>query len=178
MPKKIKNTKKSAKPNSKPESEPPRRNFLRKLWFGLGILALAEFVGVVFAFFKPRRPPIKEGDFGSLVEAGPIESFDPDSVTAFIRGKFYLSRLKDGGFLAISRKCTHLGCTVTWNSEKKQFICPCHASAFDITGDVIKPPAPRALDLYEAYIENGIVKVNPGKKIKRSGFDMNQVVKS
>ncbi len=176
MPKLSKNANKSAEPISTPE--PSRRNFLRILWIGLGILALIEFVGVVFAFFKPRRPSLKEGDFGNLIEAGTVESFDPESVTAFIRGKFYLSRLKNGGFLAISRKCTHLGCTLPWDSEKKQFICPCHASAFDITGDVVNPPASRALDLYETYIENGIVKVNTGKMIKRSGFDVNQVVKS
>ena len=176
MPKQFKNKPKKAEPSL--TSEPSRRNFLRKLWIGLGILALAEFVGVVFAFFKPRRPPVKEGDFGGLIEAGKVESFEPGSVTAFIRGKFYLSRLKDGGFLAISRKCTHLGCTLPWDPEKKQFICPCHASSFDITGKVINPPASRALDLFEAYIENGIVKVNTSKTIKRSAFDVNQVVKS
>ena len=176
------NQKKHLKQNeelqSTSEPGPSRRNFLRKLWIGLGILALAEFVGIFFAFLKPRKPPVKESDFGGFIEAGPVESFEPGSVTAFIRGQFYLSRLKGGGFLAISRKCTHLGCTLPWNSEKKQFICPCHASTFDITGDVISAPAPRALDLYEAYIENGIVKVNTGKRIKRSGFDVSQVVKS
>lgn len=176
MPKKIKD--KPHEADHITELDSPRRSFLKKLWIGLGILALAEFVGIFFAFLKPRKPPVKEGDFGGFIEAGPVESFEPGSVTAFIRGQFYLSRLKDGGFLAISRKCTHLGCTLPWNSEKKQFICPCHASTFDITGDVISAPAPRALDLYEAYIENGIVKVNTGKRIKRSGFDVSQVVKS
>ncbi len=173
-----KHLKQNEKLQSTSESGSSRRNFLRKLWIGLGILALIEFVGVVFAFFKPRKPPAKEGNFGSLIEAGTVESFDPESVTAFIRGKFYLSRLKNGGFLAISRKCTHLGCTLPWDSEKKQFICPCHASAFDITGDVVNPPASRALDLYETYIENSIVKINTEKVIKRTGFDVNQVVKS
>jgi cytochrome b6-f complex iron-sulfur subunit len=162
---------------SKPTLEPSRRNFLRKLWIGLGILALAEFVGIIFAFFKPRKSGVEERDLGNLIEAGKVESFEPGSVTAFIRGKFYLSRLNDGGFLAISRKCTHLGCTIPWDSEKKRFICPCHSSAFDIMGDVINPPASRSLDLYETYIENGIVKVNTGKLIKRSGFDANQVVR-
>jgi cytochrome b6-f complex iron-sulfur subunit len=178
MLKQKKHLKQNEEHQSTSESGSSRRNFLRTLWIGLGILALAEFVGICAAFLKPRKPPVKEGDFGNLIEAGQAESFDPNSVTAFVQRRFYLSRLKDGGFLAISRKCSHLGCTLQWNSEKKQFICPCHASTFDITGDVISPPAPRALDLYEAYIENGIVKVNTGKRIKRSGFDINQVVKS
>jgi cytochrome b6-f complex iron-sulfur subunit len=154
-----------------------RRSFLRKLWVGLGILAGAEFVGVVFAFLRPRKPPVRETDFGGIIEAGPIDDFEPDSVTAFIRGQFYLSRLKDGGFLALSRKCTHLGCTVPWDSEGNIFPCPCHSSAFDRTGEVISPPAPRALDLHPVDIENGIVRVDTGKKIKRKSFKISQVVR-
>lgn len=147
--------------------EPSRRSFLKKVWMVLGFVALAEFIGLVVAFLKPRKPRIKEGDFGGIITAGAVDDFAPNSVTAFRQGKFYLSRLEDGEFLALSRKCTHLGCTVTWDSEKKRFECPCHASAFDIKGDVINPPAPRALDLYAVSIENGIVKVDTGRKAQR-----------
>jgi len=110
------------------------------------------------------------------MEAGPVAKFPLNSVTAFIRGKFYLCRLEDGGFLAVSRKCTHLGCTVPWLDKEKRFACPCHASAFDIKGEVINPPAPRPLDLYRLFIENNIVKVDIGKRIKRSLFREDQVV--
>ena len=57
-------------------------------------------------------------------------------------------RLDDGGLLALSCKCTHLGCTVPWVEKEKKFLCPCHASAFDITGNVINSPAARALDTF------------------------------
>ena len=77
--------------------------------------------------------------------------------------------------MAISRTCTHLGCTVPWVEEEKRFACPCHASTFDITGDVINSPAPRALDLFPVVIENNVVKVNTGKRIKRSEFRASQV---
>jgi cytochrome b6-f complex iron-sulfur subunit len=82
--------------------------------------------------------------------------------------------LTDGGFLALSRKCTHLGCTVPWLEKEKRFACPCHASAFDIAGDVISPPAPRALDIYPVTIENDIVKVDISKPIKRTEFRFDQ----
>ena len=154
-----------------------RRRFLHKFWVGLGIFAGLEFMGVVFAFLKPRKPSVGEKDFGGILEVGLVDDFEPDTVTAFIRGKFYLAKLKDGGFMALSRKCTHLGCTVLWESESKIFLCPCHASAFDITGEVISPPAPRALDLYPLIIENGIVTVDTGKRIKRRGFKISQVVR-
>jgi len=158
--------------------EVKRRSFLTTLWTALGILALVEFIGVAVAFLRPRKPKVKEGVFGSIITAGAVDDFELNSVTAFQRGKFYLARLEDGGFLAISRKCTHLGCTVPWVSENKRFECPCHASAFDIKGDVISAPAPRALDLYPVKIENQIVKVDTGKPIQRKRFEEGQVVKT
>ena len=52
---------------------------------------------------------------------------------------------KNGGFLAMSRTCTHLGCTVPWVEDEGRFVCPCHSSVFDINGDVVDPPAFQAL---------------------------------
>ncbi|MFZ0611438.1 MAG: hypothetical protein WAM73_04300, partial [Desulfobacterales bacterium] len=87
----------------------PRRKFLMKLWFGLGLVAVGELVWIVTSFLRPRRSPTPDGDFGAIVTAGPVDGFPRNSVTAFPRGHFYLARLEDGGFLAISRRCTHLG---------------------------------------------------------------------
>ncbi|MBW2192371.1 MAG: ubiquinol-cytochrome c reductase iron-sulfur subunit [Deltaproteobacteria bacterium] len=155
-----------------------RRSFLNALWIALGIVALVEFIGLVTAYLLPRKKKAKAGDFGTLIEVGPVETFAIDSVTAFVRGRFYLARLEDGGFLALSRKCTHLGCTVPWLAKEKKFACPCHSSAFDIRGEVISSPAPRALDLYRVFIENNIVKVDTGKQIKRSEYRDEQVTYS
>ena len=74
----------------------------------------------------------------------------------------------------MSRTCTHLGCTVPWVEDEGRFVCPCHASALAINGDVLEPPAPRALDLFEVQIVNGIVNVDTGKQRKRSAFDPEQ----
>jgi cytochrome b6-f complex iron-sulfur subunit len=148
---------------------------LTKLWVLLGIVALAELFSLVFAFFKPRKQRISVADRDAIIVAGPLDSFLPGTVTAFVRGKFYLARLADGGFLALSRTCTHLGCTVPWVAKENKFICPCHSSEFDITGEVISPPAPRALDIYQIVIENNMVKVDTAKRMKRSTFDTAQI---
>jgi cytochrome b6-f complex iron-sulfur subunit len=111
-----------------------------------------------------------------MVSAGAVESFPPGTVEGFQRGQFYLVRLDSGGFLAISCKCTHLGCTVPWVEKEKKFLCPCHASSFDITGNVTAAPAPRALDMFQVTIENNVVKVDTSKRIKRSGFNSEQLV--
>ena len=154
---------------------PSRRSFLNILWLSLGLVALVEFVTVTFAFLRPQKSKARRERSDAIVSGGALDQFMPDSVTAFVRGRFYLARLADGGFLALSRKCTHLGCTIPWVEEDKKFICPCHGSAFDITGNVISSPAPRALDMYPVIIENDIVKVDTGKLLKRSEFRADQV---
>ncbi len=157
---------------------PTRRSLLGKIWVALGGLALLEGVWVVTNFLKPRRNENSNQTAEKLIIAGPIENFDLGSVTAFQQGKFYLARLDDGGFLAIHRECTHLGCTLPWIGNEGQFVCPCHASVFDIKGQVLSPPAPRPLDLFTIRIENGIVKVDTSKLMKRNSFSESQVARS
>jgi cytochrome b6-f complex iron-sulfur subunit len=159
-----------------PAAEPAargRRSFLDRLWKALGILALVEMAAVVTAYLAPRKA--RGGSGEALVVAGPVAEFTPASVRPFPAGRFYLVRLADGGFLALSSKCTHLGCTVPWNEKEKTFPCPCHASAFDLRGDVLSPPAPRSLDLFPVVIEAGVVKVDTGRRIERSRFEPGQV---
>jgi cytochrome b6-f complex iron-sulfur subunit len=158
-------------------TEPSRRSFLNKLWIALGFVALAEIITVALTFFRSNKSKVREADSNAMVTAGQVDKFETNSVTAFVRGRFYLARLKDGGFLALSRKCTHLGCTVPWVEKEMKFVCPCHASAFDITGEVINSPAPRPLDIYPIVIENNVVKVDTSKPIKRDQFEVSQVVR-
>jgi cytochrome b6-f complex iron-sulfur subunit len=152
---------------------PPRRDFLGKVGRGLGILAGVEILAVVVAYLAPGKGGAGRGD--ALVVAGPVAEFTPSSVRAFPGGKFYLARLADGGFLALSSRCTHLGCTVPWDEKTKTFPCPCHASTFDLQGNVLAPPAPRALDLFPVTIEGGIVKVDTSRRIERQRFEPGQV---
>ena len=151
-----------------------RRTFLNRLWLGIGGLAVLESLALVATFLRPRTSPATMDAADPVVVAGPVEAFEPGSVTAFVQGRFYLSRLEDGGFLALSRSCTHLSCSVPWNADEQRFVCPCHASAFDRRGDVLQPPAPRAMDLFEVMIEHGIVSVDTGKRIKRTAFARGQ----
>jgi len=154
-----------------------RRSFLARMMRVLGGVAILEAGWIAVSALVPRRhrSPLKSGP--GVMVAGPVERFEPGSVTAFADGKFYLARLEDGGFLAVHRKCTHLGCSVPWNVDEQRFACPCHASAFDIRGDVVNAPAPRPLDIFPVAIENGIVTVDTGQLIRRKAFESSQVVR-
>jgi cytochrome b6-f complex iron-sulfur subunit len=156
-----------------PNNNTSRRDFLKLAWAGLGALVAVETGAMSIAFSLPR---LADGEFGGIVTAGLVDEFPVNSVTPFNNARFYLSRLEDGGFLALYRKCTHLGCTVPWEQAKNEFNCPCHASAFDRRGDVLNPPAPRAMDLFAVIIEDGTVKVDTGAVIQRDKFDQSQLV--
>ena len=61
----------------------------------------------------------------------------------------------DGDVVAFGPLCPHLGCAYRFNSEKKEFNCPCHTSAFDLEGKVLGGPSQRPLDRYDVRVENG-----------------------
>src|SRR5450755_4649079 len=51
---------------------------------------------------------------------------------------------------AFSAKCTHEGCTVTFQPAQSQIWCPCHDGRFDLSGRVISGPPPQPLLKYAA----------------------------
>ncbi len=156
--------------------QPSRRRFLNRIWLILAAIGVVEFGVMLIHFFRPRKPQAGLPEAKTRITVGRISDFRPGSVTAYPQGRFYLVCLEDGGFMALSRQCTHLGCTVPWDAENQQFACPCHASVFDITGGVINAPAPRPLDRFPVTIENEWVHVDFGQRIRRGQFRDDQVV--
>lgn len=68
---------------------------------------------------------------------------------------------KAGAYLALNRKCPHLGCTVPFTpgftfpdpgngdqSVTGWFRCPCHGSTYSDTGRRVFGPAPRSMDVF------------------------------
>jgi cytochrome b6-f complex iron-sulfur subunit len=148
-----------------------RRGFFNRVWAWLGVIAGIELTGISLAFIFSGGKRSEKKDLSQVKTIGRIDDISPDSVYPFRSGQLYLVRMKDGGFLALSIKCTHLGCSIRWNEDHEKFICPCHSSEFDIKGNVLNPPAPTALNTFPVIIEQGVVKVDLGKKIKRRRFE-------
>ena len=160
--------------NDNPE-KPGRRDFLKNSWKILGLIAAIEFSFFTLNLLRPLSGKNKSKTISSLKILGNVEDFSINSVTTDRANKLFLVREPDGGFLALSLTCPHLGCSVSWEEKNAQFICPCHSSAFDKVGDLINSPAPRPLDYYPIIIEGGKVKIDLSKKTKRSNFETNQL---
>ena len=145
-----------------------------QLWFVLTVIGLALLMasGTLF-FLSGRKDEVTRKPI--LIDCGAINNYKHGTVTLIGKGNFYIACLEDGGFLAISKRCTHLGCSVPWIKETKQFECPCHASVFSITGDILKSPAAKALDLFKITFSGDKLNVDISKPIHRSKFIANQV---
>lgn len=54
-------------------------------------------------------------------------------------------RDEGGAVHAVSARCTHLGCLVSFNEAETAWECPCHGSRFGVDGEVLHGPAVRPL---------------------------------
>ncbi len=162
-----------------------RRQFLSRAWWTAAGLLVVESTGGLVASLWPK---LKAGAFGSKVSIASVaeaQAMPVGTITYFSEQRLYLSRV-ESGFLALYRRCTHLGCVVPWLPDepseddlaaKGRFNCPCHGAIYDRYGVVHAGPAPRPLELFPIAIERGELVVDTGTIIQRSGFDESQVTK-
>ncbi len=65
-------------------------------------------------------------------------------------------------YVAVDPTCPHRKCLVDWNTGKSAFVCPCHASEFDLEGNVTKGPANTGLPaLYSVKVEGEDIMIAP-----------------
>lgn len=99
---------------------------------------------------------------GNFKEIGTIAQLDKDGTLLSADKKIAVVRdPKDKTkVLAVSTVCTHKGCAVVWQADKKQYFCPCHEAAFAADGAVQAGPTKKPLPLYDAKIEKDRVVVS------------------
>jgi Rieske Fe-S protein len=71
----------------------------------------------------------------------------------------FLMRDETSAVRAMSSSCAHLGCSVSFNREKGQFLCPCHNGVFGIDGTVVSGPAPKPLEQLAVRVDRARVLV-------------------
>jgi menaquinol-cytochrome c reductase iron-sulfur subunit len=67
----------------------------------------------------------------------------------------YITKDQQNQLCVLTSICPHLGCTVPWNKEKKQFICPCHGGTFSADGSRVSGPSQRGMDTLETSVQDG-----------------------
>ena len=127
-----------------------RRRFDRRVFFGLlsdGVL-VAVAAGSAYAVTRFLRPRRGHGDVTFAVVPKPASAIAAGSglLFAFGRRPALIVRDQVGELTAFLAICTHLDCTVTFDSDRQLIVCPCHQGVFDLEGDNMSGPPPRPLE--------------------------------
>jgi menaquinol-cytochrome c reductase iron-sulfur subunit len=145
-----------------------RRSFLGVL-LGLGSVFVGALLAVPlirFALFPLLRrttqlksSPVGElSEFSSLTEPvmRTVQIEQVDGWRKAVSEKaVYVTKDNQGQLCVLTSICPHLGCTVPWNKEKKEFVCPCHGATYAADGTRVSGPSLRGMDTLETSVQDG-----------------------
>jgi Rieske Fe-S protein len=75
-----------------------------------------------------------------------------------IAGVFLIARTNASTFSAIDAVCAHEGCTIT-GADDTTYVCPCHGSRYNRSGQVLAGPAKASLRQYASTFTDGVVTI-------------------
>jgi cytochrome b6-f complex iron-sulfur subunit len=135
-----------------------RRHFIDLL---LGATVLGWIASVAYPIIRYLKPLPQTGATGptrlTRDEAAKLEQ--NKFVIVPVSGQRVIVIQAEDRLDALSAKCTHEGCTVTFVPGQSVIWCPCHDGRFDLTGRVLSGPPPRPLTKYavQRQPDGGIV---------------------
>ena len=135
-----------------------------------GLPALGFALGPVLGDQEPQRwqDVGPEADFRDPETGGLRPSYLPKVInvigevgeagktTIYVRGEQKGSATE---YIAVSTRCTHLGCPVRYVQASQRFICPCHGGVYDDQGKRTGGPPVRPLDRFETRVRAGRVEI-------------------
>ena len=136
-----------------------RRYFVNTL-LSSGIAATAA--SILYPILKFVIPPETAESAVMSASAGRPGDVPPNSGKIFQFGgePGLIVRTAEGELRAFSARCTHLNCTVQYDSGAKQIVCACHGGVFDLTGKNIAGPPPRPLLTYSVNVRGDEIVVS------------------
>jgi len=136
-----------------------RRTFVN---FFLGGSLLGTAASLLYPIVRYLIPPRQAEAAAKIIAAAKVGELAPNSAKLFKFGSSpaLLINTADGQLRAFSAVCTHLTCTVTYESDTGAMYCPCHNGRFDLAGNVISGPPPRPLEAYDIEVAGGDILVS------------------
>ena len=126
-----------------------RRRFIDLL---LGIAVLGWVASIVYPVIRYLKPLEQTGATGptrlTRDEASKLEQ--NKFVIVPVSGQRVIVLQTQDQLLAFGAKCTHEGCTITYQPAQSGLWCPCHDGRFDLSGRVVSGPPPKPLTKYLA----------------------------
>ena len=137
-----------------------RRSFLGKLLGGSLVAGIGGTLASVLAYLFPPEEAssalgpqrVKVGKTADIpLGSGRLALVEDEPVWVVHLAK---------GFVAMSAWCTHKGCVIKWQQDRRVFSCPCHEGLFDERGNVVSGLPLRPLSPMRVGQVNGDVYVS------------------
>lgn len=150
-------------PNDEGLVSPERRTFLKT---AIGVLGAVYAGAVGYPVYRYLASSVEESLMESAVNEVTLDNALALPKNAALMFKFgsapaMLIHQPDGGWTALSAVCTHLGCTPSYQPDRKVIFCPCHGGVYDAhTGANISGPPPKPLTEYKVVIADGKITVS------------------
>jgi len=124
-----------------------RRGFLDAL-LAVGFVSTA--IAIVYPVSRFLIPPASGEPATASAGAGKAAALKPNTGRLFKFGSRpgIVVRTAEGDIRAFSAVCTHLDCTVQFKADTTQLWCACHNGTYDLGGNVVSGPPPRALEKF------------------------------
>lgn len=136
-----------------------RRRFVNLF---LGGSLLGTLGSLLYPVIRFLIPPRQAEAVAKKIAAAKVGELAPNTAKLFKFGSSpaLLINTAEGQLRALSAVCTHLTCTVSYESDTNTLYCPCHNGRFDLSGNVISGPPPRPLETYEIEVAGGDIFVS------------------
>lgn len=124
-----------------------RRNFID---FFLGGSIIGTFIAFLYPIISFMLPTKQTEAVVKNIVAAKVGELAPNTSKIFKFGTSpgILINTLNGELRAFSAICTHLTCTVIFESDTETLLCPCHNGRFDLSGNVVSGPPPTPLESY------------------------------
>ncbi len=92
------------------------------------------------------------------VAGSPVANVGGAVLVESTAGVFLLSQTSASVFTAVEAVCSHEGCTIN-GADGDTYVCPCHGSRYNRSGQVLAGPARASLRRYNTTVTNGVVTI-------------------
>ena len=145
----------------------------------IGVPSLGFALGPAFK----QQEPIRWQDVGAVGDFNPetylpaVITLVPDAgeagkTTIYVRARNALIDTEPGDrwnqYVALTSRCSHVGCPVRFAAASGSFICPCHGGVYDFRGIRTGGPPPRPLDRFFTRVRGGRLEVGPRYSVNDS----------
>ncbi|MBI5091808.1 MAG: Rieske (2Fe-2S) protein [Candidatus Hydrogenedentes bacterium] len=140
-----------------------RRGFVKA---GIGAMSVCYVGAVAYPVYRYLAAPAKRAEETAKISqiALPMDKLPPaGTALTFMFGSrpALLIHLADGTKVCLDAVCTHLGCTVKFETDLQRIHCACHGGVYDArTGKNVSGPPPKPLKPYKVEFANGQINIS------------------